>query len=273
MPQAERPNRSTPRPRRPALPRRRSTAPGEEVRLDEVRAALVGAGGDLTALVRSLEPDDRRRPVPGVGGTVGDIVSEVVTLLARDPCRTGGLDAAGIGSGPRLDPGEAGASLPRLADALEVELDALARLLEGTRDDARIELRPGQSAALPATVACLAFDLTVAGADIARAGRRPWPVPARRAAAMLQAVLPVLGPWVHPAARHGPRQHVDVVFDPAGPGVSVRVGAGEYDVRPGTAEGGVDAVDPVETLLAIAGRHRARDPRVARLAGWFTALS
>lgn len=270
MPQAEPPDR--PRRGRPAAPPRRPpTAPGP-LRLDDARAALVGAGGDLTALVRSLAPDDRRRPVPGVGGTVGDIVSEVVTLLARDPCRTGALDAAGLGSDPRLDPAEAGASLPRLADALEAELDALARLLGRTRDDARIELRPGQSAALPATVACLSFDLTVAGVDIARAAGRLWPVPARRAATMLRAVLPVLGPWVEPAARHGPRQHVDVVFDPAEPGVRVRVGAGEYEVRPRTGGNGVDAVDPVETLLAIAGRQRARDPRAARLAGWFTAL-
>lgn len=270
MPQAERPSRPTPPPARPAPPR--IPAAAREVGLDEARAALVGAGGDLTALVRSLDPGERHRPVPGVGGTVGDLVCEVVTLLARDPCRTGAWDVAAVASGPRLDPGEAGPSLARLADALEAELDALARLLERGRGDARIELRPGRSTALPATVACLAFDLTVAGVDLARAGGRPWPVPARRAATMLRAVLPVLGPWVDPAVRRGPRQHVDVLLDPAEPGVRVRVGAGEYEVRPRTPGGGADAVDPVEALLAVAGRQPARDPRVARLAGWFTGL-
>jgi hypothetical protein len=225
----------------------RSAPVPADVDLDEARRALAGAGRDVAALLRTLEPADHHRPVPGVGGTVGDIVLEVAALLAREPRR--------VGPGRRRRPRRR-----RAARASRSRRGA----------PAAPRRRAGRRAGCPHTTA---------RARPSGRSRPAAPGTARRASR--RRVLPRIRPRGR-RRRHraslrpdvdGPRPTGrDLVLHPARPGLTVRVGGGGYAVQRRAPGSGTAPVDPVEALLAVAGRLRPGDPRLARLPGWFSGL-
>jgi uncharacterized protein (TIGR03083 family) len=242
--------------------------------MEEMSDALGTAGAGFVELLRDLDPSDTERPVPDLEWTVGETAAHMLTVLRR-----------GHGDRRRAD------SIPELADlnALAVsEVDerrpaALADMIEEflaryievlatVPPSLVVNLHAGLRTDSVTGISYQLCDLLVHGLDIAKATGRDWTIEPTLAQLDLRALLPALGPWVEPAVIAGSRQDVVMTFPDAGWGLAARVGQHSYSVESTEPEEADVVVDPVETLLAIAGRRAAHDPTITRLASWFRPL-
>lgn len=255
---------------------------------DDVRAEGFGfsdiapvfddAGRRLVDLLRSLDPEDGSRPVPGMDWTVAETAAHTVAVLRRglvDDRRVDSIDdvarlnAVTLAEIPERE-------LAAVADVLEAHLAKFRQLLAVGRVLWRLrvgrwmslELQAGLHADMATALAFPLCDQLVHADDIARACDRPTPIAPEAAAVGLRALLPALGPEVADGVLDGPRREVTFTCEGAEWALHVEVGGGSYSVRPAAREDAEAVLDPVATLLALMGRREADHPVGVRLASW-----
>lgn len=238
----------------------------------EVVDALDTTGAAFVNLLRDLDPADADRRVPGLDWTVGETAVHMLTVLWRGTIDRRRVDSvAAMAELNALAISEVDERRPSVvADQMEETLRGYIDAL-GDRDPAQVVKIVGAVRAdLPTALSCLLFDLLVHGHDIAATTGRDWLIDPAIAALDLRACLPATSPWVLPDVIAGERQKVVVGFPKAASwALAARVGNGSFTVQPVSPQHAEAIVDPVDTLLAIAGRRVATDPPAAQLASWF----
>jgi len=237
----------------------------------EVVDALESAGAAFVGLLNDLEPADADLRVPGLEWTVGETAVHMLTVLWRGTIDRRRVDSvAEMGELNALAISEVDERRPSvLADKMEEFLGSYIEALGGIDPARVVKIIGAVRADIPTALSCLLFDLLVHGYDIAGATGRDWSIEPAIAALDLRGCLPATSPWVLPDVINGPRRDVVVGFATTSWALAARAGDGSFTVRPVAAQHADAIVDPVETLLAIAGRRVATDPAAARLASWF----
>lgn len=229
---------------------------GGTVPKKDTLAALEAASARFVALVRSLDPEDGRRPVPDLGWTMAETAAHLVTVAGRllgDRRRSATPEDTRRLNQECLDE-LAVRDVARLADRLEADLGVVVERVYPKVDfERRYPFHAGTTISGGGGAAFFLCELLVHGYDIAAATQRDWAIAAP------EAQLAVRGPaefWIN-------------VFESEAWGV-LTVDLGEFPpvalpVRPGTiaeADGSVRA-RPVELLLAELGRQAPSDRRLA----------
>jgi uncharacterized protein (TIGR03083 family) len=244
----------------------------------EMVPALDAGGRNFVGVLRSLEPTDGDRPVPPTKWTVAETAVHVLTIIRR-----------GLGDRRRADSLEGLAQLndqcideiperqvEAIADLIETDMkryiDLLAALTDDVADLRVVPLHAEVQADLPTALSYQLFDFLAHGFDIARATGRPWKIDPHHAALVLRASLPAIRPWVTNDAISGPRQRTVISFPDADFALALQTGDGAYQVQPATTDEADVEIDPVDLFLALAGRQKASDPTVGRLASWYAPI-
>lgn len=236
----------------PAAQRRAVTAPDHL----EACAQLARLGHRVTKLVAAAPSLDG--VAPGLTWTAGEVVAHLSTQADRfaafaagtavpqndlrddeldlpAPQRAAAVNARLVAAVPRAAPAE-------LAAELHARVEALAATLRRVPPDAEFRSWEGDSDATTAA-ATYVGELLVHGRDVARALRRPWPLPAGETRTALHAVLRLLPAYVEP----GRVVSVDAV-------VRVRVRGGPdvvLSVRDGVAAVGAVSGERVDCTVAV----------------------
>lgn len=243
--------------------------------------AAVEVGERFVSLLRDLEPNDGDRPVPGMAWTVAETATHMLTLLRRggDPRRADTLEglrqlnARQIAEVEERDLGE-------LTDLIEAYVSGFRSMIPIHR--ALWALRVGRWINFPLHVGLWA-DLATAGSytlveflahgdDIARATGRSWTITPDHAALALRSCLPATAPWISPEVLNGSREHTTFTFPNVDYALAFEVGEGNFTVHPVARQQATLELDPVELLLAFAGRHEPATEAIARISNCYQPL-
>ena len=226
-------------------------------------------------LLRSLEPADGERPVPGMDWTVAETAAHLIAILnrgLRDRRRGATLDEMHELNAQCIDEVET-RDLRQIADRIEADAAAGQAVRAAARGDEPFPLHAGVVAEVSAALSYALWDLLVHGFDIANACGRDWPTPPEDASRVIRAGLPAVYPWVRPEVLDGAARRLAFALEPGGETVELSVGEGEYRVAVGPPDAGHGApLDPVHMLLAISGRVPPRDDPTRELASWYLPI-
>lgn len=235
--------------------------------------ALRTSGAAFVELLRDLGPADGERPVPNLDWTASETAVHMLTVLRRGRDRRRSDTIAGLADLNALTMSEVEERRPAaLADTIEGFLAGYVDVLATVAADRVVKLHAGVRTDVATGLSYTLCDLLVHGFDIAQATGRNWTIQPALAQLDVRALLPALGPWVLPEVIAGPSQDVALAFPGADWGLMARVGEDSYTVELVSRERAEAVVDPVETLLAVAGRRSCDDPTITRLALWFRPL-
>ena len=243
-------------------------------------AAVGSAGGSFAALVACLSENDAATKVPDLTWTVADTAAHMLVILRRgtgDRRRAdylaglAELNDATVEEIPTRRPDE-------LAQLLAAEVSALTSMLgmidAATADDLHLKLHAGVHTNVTSGLSYILFDLLVHGYDIAAATSRPWTIDPQFAALDLHAALPIFEPWAKRELVSGNARRVAITFpgDPLATVVDIGGGAYVAQNHPVAEVEGADDVDPVEALLAVAGRIPPTSEPLERLASLYEPI-
>lgn len=223
----------------------------------------------LAELVRSLDPADAARPVPGLEWSVAETAAHVVNLYGRglgdrrrsdSPGETAALNAECLAEYREREPAVIADRIA--ADAVTVWDDMLPLL----PDDLAVPFHAGVRTTVVPIMGVLLLEMLVHGRDIADATGRTWGIDELDAWSALTAVAPLLPAWRRFDAAD------DTIAIPGPSGDALRITCGPEAVE--VARGPVEATDrvvhaaPSSAILGIVGR-RTDDPLLAELARRF----
>jgi uncharacterized protein (TIGR03083 family) len=234
--------------------------------------AIERTSARFVELLRSLEPADAKRPVPGLDWDVAQTAAHLVGIVMRgtgDRRRAPTVQELGDLNKQQIHEIDLD-DLAAIADLLEARLEQQLALLPHATGDEPFELHAGLFASVKTALSYELFDLLVHGHDIASATGREWTIDPADAALDVLAALPALEPWLRPEIRDGTRRRVSFTFPQIRHTINVQTGGSVYVVSLDDAPAAT--VDPVEMLLAISGRKESSDPTVRELASWFLPI-
>lgn len=250
----------------------------EGIDFDAMVRAVREAGVQFVSLLKEVPPADGATSVPGLEWTVAETAVHMLTIVRRgtgDMRRSDSLPGLAALNDQCIDEVET-RDPAEIAAALEHEVERLTRALSridaATAESMAVVLHAGITSNLPSALSYVLFDFLVHGLDIARATQYDWSIDPAQAALGLHACLPLLAPWVKDGVRSGPTQRMAMSFPGDDDAIVLHVGEGTYAAQNEARRADADEVDPVDVLLAIAGRAPTQSPTVARLADWFEPI-
>lgn len=236
----------------------------------EMVSAIDQTGHRFVALVRSLDPQDAARPVPGLEWTVAQTAAHLIGIVMRgtgDRRRAPTVEELGALNQLQID--ELDRSDPAIiADLLEKRLGHQLAMLRAATGDEPFPLHAGLVASVKTALSYELWDFLLHGHDIHRATGHEWTIDPSDAALTVLAVLPALEPWLRDPVRTGAKQRVSFTCPQLPQTIVVEAGDGSYAVQLEKKES-VNVVDPVGMLLALGQRARPSDSVSAELSSWY----
>jgi uncharacterized protein (TIGR03083 family) len=250
------------------------------VTLEEMVDTFDATGDQFVEQLYRLSPADGELSVPGMKWTVVEVAAHMLAVVRRgvgDRRRSDTVE--GLADLNDLTAAEIDSRLPaELADRIMETKSVLSGALRAQTDEqaqaTAFPLHAGLIAAVPTALSYVVFDFIVHGQDIARATGRKWTIDPAHAALCLKAGMAALRPWICEDAVAGAAQKLVFTFPASEHATVIEVGEGTYRAHNLPRAEVVDAaeVDPVEALLAVAGRVEATDATLRRLASWFRPI-